>query len=90
MMNGKTKSGVATVAKTTTKTSTTMTATEEKVVRMRHGFRAPATMKLEQVGQDNPETRAMLASIEKRAMAAVGTRSSSTKGRIISALKRKN
>ncbi len=89
MMNGKTKLGVATVAKTNTKTRT-LTATEEKVVRMRHGFRAPETMKLEQVGQENPETRAMLASIEKRAMAAVGTRSSSTKGRIISALRSKN
>ena len=89
MMNGKTKSGVATVAKTNTKTQT-MTATEEKVVRMRHGFRAPETMKLEQVGNDHPETRAMLAAIEKRALAAVGTRSTSTKSKIVSALRGKN
>ncbi|MEZ0313732.1 MAG: hypothetical protein ACAI38_18340 [Myxococcota bacterium] len=85
----KTKSGVATVSKTNTKTST-LTATEEKVVRMRQGFRAPETMKLEQVGNDHPETRAMLASIEKRAIAAVGTRTNSTKRKIIGALRNKN
>ena len=89
MMNGKTKSGVATVAKTNTKTST-LTATEEKILRMRHGYRAPETMKLEQVGNDRPETRAMLASIEKRAIAAVGTRSNPTKRKIIGALRNKN
>lgn len=88
MMNGKTKSGVATVD-TKTKT-TTLTATEEKVVRMRHGYRAPETMKLEQVGNDHPETRAMLASMEKRAIAAVGTRNNPTKRKIVSALRGKN
>jgi hypothetical protein len=88
MMNGKSKSGVATID---TKTRTrTMTATEEKVVRMRHGLRAPDSMKLEQVGNDHPETAAMLASIEKRAMAAVGTRNNPTKRKIIGALRGKD
>jgi DNA-directed RNA polymerase sigma subunit (sigma70/sigma32) len=90
MMNGKSKSGVATVGtKTSTKTST-LTTNEEKVVRMRHGLRAPDTMKLEQVGNDHPETRSMLASMEKRALAAVGTRTNPTKRKIISALRGKN
>jgi hypothetical protein len=88
MMNGKRKAGIATVDNVDTRTQTrTLTATEEKVVRMRHGFRAPETMKLEQVGQDNPETKAMLASIERRAITAVGTRSNSTKSKIVGALK---
>lgn len=92
MMNGKSKSGVATIdTKTRTRTRTrTMTATEEKVVRMRHGFRAPDSMKLEQVGTGHPETAAMLASIEKRAIAAVGTRNNPTKRKIVSALRGKN
>jgi DNA-directed RNA polymerase sigma subunit (sigma70/sigma32) len=92
MMNGKRKAGIATLdAKVETRTQTrTLTAQEEKVVRMRHGFRAPETMRLEQVGQEHPETAAMLASIEKRALTAVGTRSSPTKGKIVSALRGKS
>jgi hypothetical protein len=90
MMNGKNKAGVATVdAKVTTRTRT-LTAQEEKIVRMRHGFRAPTDLKLEQVGQDHPDTAAMLASIEKRAIAAVGSRATPTKRKIISALRGKN
>jgi DNA-directed RNA polymerase sigma subunit (sigma70/sigma32) len=91
MMNGKRKAGIATVDNVDTRTTTrTLTAQEEKVVRMRHGFRAPETMKLEQVGQDYPETAAMLASIERRALAAVGTRSNPTKRKIVGALRGKS
>ena len=91
MMNGKRKAGIATVDNVDTRTTTrTLTAQEEKVVRMRHGFRAPETMKLEQVGRDHPETAAMLASIERRAISAVGTRSNPTKGKIVGALRGKN
>ena len=35
------------------KTKTKLTPLEEKVVRMRHGLRAPDTLELEQVGQDD-------------------------------------
>jgi DNA-directed RNA polymerase sigma subunit (sigma70/sigma32) len=87
----KRKAGIATVDNVDTRTETrTLTAQEEKVVRMRHGFRAPESMKLEQVGQNHPEAAAMLASIERRAMAAVGTRTSSTKRKIVGALRGKN
>jgi DNA-directed RNA polymerase sigma subunit (sigma70/sigma32) len=90
MMNGKSKSGVATIDTKTRTRTRTLTATEEKVVRMRHGLRAPDSMKLEQVGTEHPETAAMLASIEKRAIAAVGTRNNPTKRKIVSALRGKN
>ena len=91
MMNGKRKTGIATVDNVDTRTTTrTLTAQEEKVVRMRHGFRAPETMKLEQVGQDHPETAVMLASIERRALTAVGTRSNPTKRKIVGALRGKH
>lgn len=93
MMNGKNKAGVATVdAKVTTRTRT-LTAQEEKIVRMRHGFRAPDTLKLEQVGQDHPAAAAMIASIEKRAIGAVGAQSpaaNTTKSKIVSALRGKH
>lgn len=69
--------------------SSTLTPLEEKVVRMRHGFKAPKTLVLEQVGQANPEVAAKLRTIEERAMAAVAARKSPTKRRIVSALRRK-
>ncbi|MEZ4270084.1 MAG: hypothetical protein R3C68_01170 [Myxococcota bacterium] len=47
-------------------------------------------MILEQVGQDNPETAAKLHAIEQRALAAVSPRNSSSKRKIVSALKRKS
>ena len=62
--------------KTTVETRTsTITPIEEKVVRMRHGLRAPDTLALGQVGQEHPETQKMLADIEARAIAAVAARS---------------
>lgn len=94
MMNGKNKAGVATVdAKVETRTRTTLTSQEEKIVRMRHGFRAPETMKLEQIGQDHPAAAAMIASIERRAISAVGAQAPqahSAKSKIISALRGKH
>ena len=63
-------------AKTTTVTKTRdaagIEATEEKVVRMRHGFRAPDDLELAQVGQDNPDIAARLREIELRALEMSG------------------
>ena len=73
----------------TTRT-TTMTALEEKVLRMRHGLTAPLNMALEQVGQDNPAVAAQLKAIEERAMAAVSARATPAKRKIVSALRRKS
>jgi len=76
----------------TTKTrvqTTTLTPLEEKVVRMRHGLRAPDGLLLEQVGQDDPEVAAKLAEIEQRALQAVGVRNNPTKRKIVDSLRRK-
>ena len=54
MMTKKTQS---TKTKTRAKTKTKLTPLEEKVVRMRHGLRAPDTLELEQVGQVAAEIR---------------------------------
>ena len=62
-------------AKTTVVTETSaegIDAAEEKVVRMRHGFRAPDDLELEQVGQDNPDIAARLREIELRALEMSG------------------
>lgn len=81
-----------TMTKKTTKTrvkTKTLTPLEEKVVRMRHGLRAPDTLVLEQVGQDNPEVAQKLAEIEQRALQAVGARSNPTKRKILNSLRNK-
>ena len=78
-------------SKTAVKTqTTTLTALEEKVVRMRHGLKAPDTLVLEQVGQDDPDVAAKLKAIEERAIAMVSARMSPAKRKIVSALKRKS
>jgi len=75
--------------KTQTQVETrTLTALEEKVVRMRRGLAAPGDLVLEQVGQAHPETAAALAEMERRFLSAVGPRSNPTKRRIVSALRR--
>jgi DNA-directed RNA polymerase sigma subunit (sigma70/sigma32) len=74
---------------TTVKTDTTLTPLEEKVVRMRHGLRAPDTLELEQIGQDDPVIADQLRAMEERALAAVSARRSPTKRRIIKALRSK-
>ena len=86
-MMTRTKKTNSTAVKTQT---TTLTALEEKVVRMRHGLKAPADLVLEQVGQDNAEVAAKLRAIEERAIAMVSARVSPTKRKIVSALKRKS
>ena len=53
-------------------TTTVLSPLEEKVVRIRHGLRAPDGLVLEAVGQDDPEVAAKLAEIEARALATVG------------------
>ena len=68
----------------------TLTALEEKVVRMRHGLRAPHDLVLEQVGQENPEVAAQLKAIEERAIAAVSARMSPTKRKIVASLRKKS
>lgn len=77
--------------RTTTKTAVetkTLTPVEEKVVRMRHGLTAPGDLVLERVGQEHPETAAMLAEMEQRALQAVAARNNPTKRKIVNALKR--
>ena len=75
--------------RTKVKTDTQLTPLEEKVVRMRHGLRAPDTLELEQVGQDDPLVAEQLRAMEERALAAVSARRSPTKRRIVKALKHK-
>ena len=50
-----------------TKTVTRIAAAEEKVLRMRHGWMAPDTLKLEPVAGDDPELAARLREIELKA-----------------------
>jgi DNA-directed RNA polymerase sigma subunit (sigma70/sigma32) len=71
------------------KTETKLTPLEEKVVRMRHGLRAPDTLELEQVGQDDPVIAEQLLAMEERALAAVSARRSPAKRRIVKALRHK-
>lgn len=47
-----------------TRDTTGLAAEEEKALRMLHGVSAPHTLVLEQVGQDNPDTRNRLLGIE--------------------------
>ncbi|MBI5510757.1 MAG: hypothetical protein HY903_18510 [Deltaproteobacteria bacterium] len=86
-MMTRTKKPTKTAVKTQT---TTLSALEEKVVRMRHGLKAPGDLVLEMVGQDHPDVAAKLRAIEERAIAAVSARLSPTKRKIVSELKRKN
>ena len=79
--------------RSTTKTevrTTTLTPLEEKVVRMHHGYAAPASLKLEQVGQEFPETAEALAQMEQKFLSAVGPRSNPQKRNIIKQLRRKS
>ena len=84
-----TKKTTTTRTRTETKTSI-LSPLEEKVVRMRHGLRAPDSLVLEAMGQDNPETSAKLAEIEQRALSMVGTRQNTAKRDIVNSLKRKS
>lgn len=95
--------GGKTAVVTETRTESGIEPAEEKVLRMRHGFRAPDDLELEQVGQDNPDVAAKLREIELRALemsgrldelrAEVGLDSeapdSSVKGKIIDSLGQK-
>ncbi len=95
--------GTKTAVVTETRTKSGIEASEEKVVRMHHGYQAPDDLKLEQVGQDNPDIAARLREIELRAFemsgrmdelrAEVGldsdTPDGSTKGKIIDRLSAK-
>ena len=73
----------------TTRT-TTLDPLEEKVVRMRHGLRAPDTLELEMQGEGNPELQAKLVELEKRALSAVGARNNATKRKIVNKLRNKH
>ena len=91
MMTTRKKSSTTAVRSTNTKVKTrTLTAQEEKVVRMRYGATVPTDMALGRVGQDHPETRALLEAMEQRAIAAVSAQASPTKRKIVSALRGKN
>ena len=87
MMNTRTKKTGRTEVRTT---STTLTALEEKVLRMRYGSKAPETLVLEQVGQDSPKVAAEIRAIEERALAAVSARGNPTKRKIVAALRKKS
>ena len=64
--------GAKTAVVTETRSTTGIDPAEEKVLRMRHGFRAPDDLELEQVGQDNPDVAAKLREIELRALEMSG------------------
>ncbi|MEO1483648.1 MAG: hypothetical protein AAFU77_16180 [Myxococcota bacterium] len=67
----------------------TLTETEEKVVRMRHGLAAPADLELEFLDEAHPELADTLRAIEERAIAAVAPRSNEAKRKIVSALRKR-
>src|SRR5688572_11591419 len=69
--------------------TTELSSLEEQVVRMRHGYSAPASLGLEDKAGDNEQLRSELYAMEQRAMAAVAARMSPTKRKIVSALKQK-
>lgn len=78
--------------KTSTLTQTrdrVLTETEEKVVRMRHGLKAPEDLELEFLDQAHPEAAAQIRAIEERALAAVGPRRNSTKLAIVKSLRKR-
>jgi hypothetical protein len=70
-------------------TEQTLTSLEEKVVRMRHGLRAPETLVLEHKGAGNTQLMAELAAMERRALDAVGPQHNDKKRKIVSALRAK-
>ncbi|OGQ80749.1 MAG: hypothetical protein A2289_16015 [Deltaproteobacteria bacterium RIFOXYA12_FULL_58_15] len=85
MMTTKKNSG-----RTEVKTETQiLTPLEEKVLRMRHGLKAPDSLVLEQVGQDDEVIADELRAMEMRAIAAVSARTSPAKRKIVKALKHK-
>src|SRR5688500_1334119 len=53
-------------------TETALEATEEKVIRMRHGLGAPDDMPLPRVGQDRAEVAEQLRQMELRALEKSG------------------
>ena len=77
-----------TEVQTRTKT-TTLTPLEEKVVRMRKGFKAPVNMALGRADEGNPELATQVDAIEQRILEAAGTRSNPTKQKIVGALRHK-
>ena len=72
----------------TTRT-TTLSATEERVARMRFGLRAPNDLILDRLGAGNPELEAKIAEMEARVLRAAGTRDNPVKRRIVQALRDK-
>ncbi len=86
MMNK--RKAATTTERTTVRTS--LSPLEEKVVRMRHGLRAPESMALEHQGEGNPELMAKLEEIERRVLAAASARQNPTKSKIIGSLRAKS
>jgi len=82
------RKAAATTERTTV--TTRLTALEEKVIRMRHGLRAPGDLDLEQLGAGNPAVEAKLAEIERRVLAAAGARQNPTKSKIVDSLRAKS
>ncbi|MBN1961719.1 MAG: hypothetical protein JW841_12315 [Deltaproteobacteria bacterium] len=74
----------------TTERVAKVTALEEQVIRMRKGLSAPVELVLEHKAGNNIELKAKLDAIERRVLEAAGARTSSTKSKIVSALRRKN
>ncbi len=81
--------------KTSTKTQhvtakeVSLTHLQEQVVRMRRGLKAPLDLTLEHKAGANTALKAKLDEIERRVLAAAGTRQNPTKRKIISALRSK-
>ena len=66
-----------------------LTPLEEKVVRMRYGLKAPRSLVLERHDSGDPRVSAELDAIERRAVASVAAQPSTTKSKIVSALRKK-
>ena len=90
MTTGRKPQGASVQTSESTKTKTTqLSPLEEKVVRMRHGLKAPNDMQLESLTETYPDLADELQAIERNALETVAARSNPTKRKIIGALRSK-
>lgn len=73
----------------TTDKKLNLSSTEEKVVRMLHGFAAPLSHKLELHGANFPDTQSVLLDIEQRTLRAAQAHLNPTKSKIVHHLRKR-
>ena len=67
----------------TTEKKLNLSSTEEKVVRMLHGYSAPLSHKLELHGENFPDTQKILLDIEQQTLKAAQAHFNPTKSKIV-------